>query len=442
MKAPGYLKAALVLVLLAGCGDKQGEPTATKSPAPPPTKGPADVPPPKTTGPADVKAPAVPASKYAAIPADKAQAIRAAEGFPCFHSWDRRVSLLFGASPREGEDNIPSVMLAVDQGKKFPALPDAGVPFVLRLHDKGVKNEAMKEVAKLPNLIGVVLIGTGVTDDGVKELAGHKKLKYLGVLLSDPPGGIPMARQRSGTDTPLTDATLGHLAACPQLEGLDLADCAITDAGLKKIAGLKELQYLNLKSTQVTAASLPVIAGLKNLTHLSLYSCQVGNDLSALAKLPKLTHLNLHSGSAGDDGVKSLKGLDTLIDLDVGAAGASDETIKVCKQFPKLAYLAMSASGITDDGLKEVKNLPSLTTLDVQINSRLTDAGIASLKDASKLQRLDLFALEAVTDKGLAELAQIKTLTWLQLAGTKVTKAGVEAFQKQLPKCQVYGAPS
>jgi len=42
-----------------------------------------------------------------------------------------------------------------------------------------------------------------------------------------------------------------------------------------------------------------------------------------------------------------------------------------------------------------------------------------------------------VTDEGLQELAKLKNLDELNLGGTKVTKAGVAALRKALPRCRI-----
>jgi hypothetical protein len=43
----------------------------------------------------------------------------------------------------------------------------------------------------------------------------------------------------------------------------------------------------------------------------------------------------------------------------------------------------------------------------------------------------------AVTDVGLKELAGLKSLTILDLGGTKVTDVGVAMLKKALPRCKI-----
>lgn len=406
MKVPQFFAIALVTAVLVGCGQQ--------TPAPP-----EPAPPAKTTEPVKTPTP----SGRRPIPPDMIKAFQAAGGVPCVHSWKRDVVLEFAAQATPGADCVPSILFDVGPDKKLPTLRDPGVPFILSLHGKGINNDAMKTVARLPSLLGVMLVSTSVTDDGVKEFAGNKNLRYFTV-----------------SDTRLTDAALVHLATCTQMEGLDLTDCAISDAGLKKLAGPKELKYLNLRGTGITEDSAATIAGFTNLTHLGLRGCSVGQNLTPLSKLPRLTHLILHGSTIGDAGVKSLEGLNSLEDLDLTSSGVLDRAVKHCAQFPNLTTLAIGANIIKDATLKEITNLPKLTSLDIQ-TSGYTDAGMANLKGAPRLARLNLFSVANITDKGLAELASIKTLTWINVGSTKVTKAGCDAFQTELPKAEIVGKP-
>ncbi len=68
----------------------------------------------------------------------------------------------------------------------------------------------------MTNLKSLGLSGTKVTDAGLKELAGLKKLESLG----------------------LNGAT------------------QVTDAGLKELAGMKKLQFLEVSGTQATDAGV------------------------------------------------------------------------------------------------------------------------------------------------------------------------------------------
>jgi hypothetical protein len=44
-----------------------------------------------------------------------------------------------------------------------------------------------------------------------------------------------------------------------------------------------------------------------------------------------------------------------------------------------------------------------------------------------------------VTDEGISHLAHFKSLEFLSIAGTKVTKAGIKHLQAKIPECTILG---
>ena len=90
---------------------------------------------------------------------------------------------------------------------------------------------------KLPGnpVIGVHLHEIGVTDAALKELADLKQLTTLGL-----------------ESTQVTDAGLKELKDLKQLTTLYLGSTQVTDAGLKELKDLKQLTRLNLADTKVT----------------------------------------------------------------------------------------------------------------------------------------------------------------------------------------------
>jgi serine/threonine protein kinase/Leucine-rich repeat (LRR) protein len=106
----------------------------------------------------------------------------------------------------------------------------------------GVTDAGLKELAGLKQLQWLNLVGTLVTDAGLKELAGLKQLQWLSLVRSR-----------------VTDAGLKELAGLKQLRGLNLVDTEVTDAGLKQLAALIDLTEVRLSSTKVTAAGVAAL---------------------------------------------------------------------------------------------------------------------------------------------------------------------------------------
>jgi Leucine-rich repeat (LRR) protein len=125
-------------------------------------------------------------------------------------------------------------------------------------HTWGLTDAGLKELAGLKNLTSLNLAGLNVTGAGLKELADLKILTTLDL---------------SGTQ--VTDAGLKGLAGLTSLQSLDLYKTKVTDAGLKELAGLKNLTSLKLNGYQVTDAWLKELAALKNLTVLDIRGARV-----------------------------------------------------------------------------------------------------------------------------------------------------------------------
>ena len=81
--------------------------------------------------------------------------------------------------------------------------------------------------------------------------------------------------------TKVTDAGLKEVAGLKRLLTLNLANTQVTDAGLKELAGLQRLATLNLANTQVTDAGIKELAAVKNLHRLDLTGTQVTEEGAA-----------------------------------------------------------------------------------------------------------------------------------------------------------------
>ena len=293
---------------------------------------------------------------YAPIPPDRIKEFEAVNGIDTEYFWNREVSLTWAPSTIPKEARIPTVSFDVNDGESLPKIPDAGVPFVLAL-SWNVDDKALKEVAQLPNLIGLRLNMTKVTDTGIQAVKDMKNLKFL-----------------TGYQLKITDVGLKHIAACKKLEGLELNRSNITDAGVKHLSNLTNLRYLNLSSCDITAQSLPTVATLENLTALNMYDTAVGPNFTQLKGLTRLTILNIAETGATNESLRTLKGMKTLTGLDLSRNAITNAVFKDLKEFPNLTHLTLkSDKEITDEGLKDLKLLPNLTSIGLNSTS-VTDA--------------------------------------------------------------------
>lgn len=118
------------------------------------------------------------------------------------------------------------------------------------------------------------LLGAEVTDADLALLAGLEPNLV----------GLDLSR------TQVSDAGLARLAAFPRLQRLKLCATDIGDAGLAPLARLARLEVLNLYATRVTDAGLEHLAGLRALRRLYLWQTAVTDEgLARLrAELPEL----------------------------------------------------------------------------------------------------------------------------------------------------------
>src|SRR5262249_35538718 len=72
------------------------------------------------------------------------------------------------------------------------------------------------------------------------------------------------------SNSKVTDAGLKQLAGLKRLQALSLSGTNITGVGLKHLAGLKNLHALDLNSTQLKGTDLKELAGLTSLQTLHL----------------------------------------------------------------------------------------------------------------------------------------------------------------------------
>jgi hypothetical protein len=94
--------------------------------------------------------------------------------------------------------------------------------------------------------------------------------------------------------------------------------------------------------------------------------------------------------------------------------------------------VTLRGAQITDDSFRHLKALRRVAELDLS-RSTVTDDQLALLNEqdvGTLLVKLDL-SHTAVTDAGLEKLTNLYVLFELNLVGSKVTPAGVEAFKKQ-----------
>lgn len=112
---------------------------------------------------------------------------------------------------------------------------------------------ALAEIAALPEVESIVLVGLAFTDDAVAELGKCKKLTLLNLYA-----------------TKVTDNAFTEIAKVTTLNRLTFTGAGLTDKGMKEIAKLSNLVHLEITDAPITDNGLMDLRRMKNLRRLVL----------------------------------------------------------------------------------------------------------------------------------------------------------------------------
>ena len=158
-------------------------------------------------------------------------------------------------------------------------------PLVVNLAQTSVSSDGIEPIVSRPDVLGLILLGTGIDDESLSSLRGRFQLRTLSLertAVSDQ--GLSHLSRLTGlrqlylTGTRITDEGLARLADLTRLESVKLGDTEIGDAGLVSLARLPRLKFLSLDRTRVTDAGVPVLAEIQSLEFLDLHSTWVTDE--------------------------------------------------------------------------------------------------------------------------------------------------------------------
>jgi len=206
-------------------------------------------------------------------------------------------------------------------------------------------------IAKLTNLKALRFTNNGkITDEGMAQLAGLKKLETLSVVGTQITGkayaqfeGFTKLTRVSHRGSQIDDEGLRQLCDhLPSLESISLAHAKFTDAGAPYLAKLSKLKGLELGTSKATPQALKYIA------KLPLESLQLGEGFESgecillikdLASLRRLTLTNAQDLT--DTDLKALATLTQLEHLELGKLALSEERIAALQSFAFLKSMRL-----------------------------------------------------------------------------------------------------
>ncbi len=217
----------------------------------------------------------------------------------------------------------------------------------LSLRFASVTDEGLRPLSALKNLKHVELLETKLTADALTTFAGmnldylelpfnlnnDEVLKhYVAALRS--PDRLNLYRWR------ITDEGLKHLAGLKKLHTLNIGDTKVSDEGLKQLAGRQLLRLTIPSAAQTNVGLKHYLAALSPSDRIDLHGWYINDDgLKELANL-KLRHLDLSRTGVTDQGLEFLvPHLSTLEVLDlketqVSLAGVRGLYQRSPKKFP------------------------------------------------------------------------------------------------------------
>jgi len=369
-------------------------------------------------------------------------------------------SLLLQLCPNLTDDGLKSL-------KDLTQLESVMLTFSGGITDAGVEN-----LSGLTKLKSLSLVGTSITDDGLKYFQ-NMKLNLLDLnqcekvtlkAVENLRKAMPDCQIRYTADTEIWKKfTINKVRMSASVTDTN-GDINITDEDVADLAKT----YPNLTSINFSKCEKITGSGLENfnkLQRLYLNSCQkvTPKAVENLRKAMPNCQIYVSIQPTNADVLKkfTINGTSAYIGNDRGDINITDEDIVVlAKAYPNLTALVLhkcdkiTGSGlenltqlqrlylpfcpdITDDGLKALKNLTQLEEVIISDCGGITDAGMENLKGLTKLKSLNLVGA-SITDDSLKYFRNMKNLKQLKLNQCeKVTPKAVEDLRKAMPNCQI-----
>jgi internalin A len=277
-----------------------------------------------------------------------------------------------------------------------------------------LSNASLKTLGSIASLEHLQLPWRGLTDDGLRQLAGIKNLKSLQVGTS--------------SMSPLTDRGMQAIAQLSTLEELLVGGKGITDEGMAQLARLDHLRDLHVAEAGITDGALRAVSGMKSLENLTFRTSAFSRQPERFFTVAGINQLNQRTdlkaivldGIRKGEGILNLSNLKGLRTLDLAMDGVQDK---------KTGTIAPS-SYLEDDDIKGLGGLERLEFLQLQ-GAKIDDAGAAVIAGFKDLKTLTVTGPTQITDQGLAAIGANRFLTRVSIHRGNFGSAGLKAFENR-----------
>ena len=222
-------------------------------------------------------------------------------------------------------------------------------------------------------------------------------------------------------ESPNSNWAVEHLADFPELQAVDLSEASKDPTLLACFKHTPQLRTLRLGKTDIGDKGLRRLRFLKGIEELDLRETGIqGPGLTALQGMRQLRKLDLHGNAIDGRHLANLKDLALLEELDLGETRVDDASMAVLAGLKRLKRLDLTGTAVRGPGLRRLHGLK-------QLSVRMT-------LDSTDLEDIDgsipILALQircgAFTDNGLYHLTLYPMLEELDLSGSNLDDAGLK----------------
>ncbi len=212
----------------------------------------------------------------------------------------------------------------------------------------------------------------------------------------------------------------------PWLDLLDLSQTRVDDDHLRELTSNVQVGHLRLYGTRISDRGLRALRPLELLDDLDLGETKVtAAGLDDIAALPSLRKLYLPVSIEADDIARRLVGMKDLEVLSGGNEKFSNDGLRNIAKFESLEYLDIAGNRFTADGLRELQRLHHLRRLTFW-HCGITDDGIAAISAIPSVRGLAFYDCQKITDAGMRYVGEMTGLRSLCIDGAPgVGDAGV-----------------
>jgi hypothetical protein len=280
---------------------------------------------------------------------------------------------------------------------------DAGGKALARYESKGLTDDGVRHLARLPQLKHLELSGTAITDRGLEVLQHLPALETLSLAM-----------------TRVTDQGVASLAHCERLENVNLSWTETGDGALRALAGKRKLHHV-ASGNHVTDAGIPLLHELPIFK--SWHGGQMKQGLLDYGSLPN--HLSLR-GSFTDGGMRHLRGLDGLVGLDLDDSRLAI-TATALEPLVSLAHLGSLRVDAKDDWMPYIARMSRLRFLAVQ-DTAAGDDGFVALSKSQSIEYIWGRRCHNLRRRGFVALADMPALRGLLVSCLNVDDGAVSTL--------------